>query len=169
MGEEKKTILKKLGVIKRIRVRKREKEIALIEKEITPPPLTKNQELEKLLASFDQTENYTESIEEKTTDLISFEHMITDLEFKLRYLNLKDVFDNEYGESFPNLNSSILIVDGAGRHFFAFKEDFNRISGDLLSFFKANDLKPGEVIFIDYDCSEISDKGSHVVHIKTKQ
>jgi len=161
MGKKKKTILKKLGVIKRIRVRKREKKFT--------PTLTKNQELEKILASFEQTESDTESIEEKTTGLISFEHRITDMEFKLRYLNLKDVFDRDYGRSFPSLNSSLLIIDSEGRHFSAFKAGYNQVSGDLLSFFKVNGLRPGDVISVEYDRNELSGDGSYIVRIKSNK
>lgn len=161
MGNNKKTILKKLGVVKRIRVRKREKKF-------TSSPLTKNQELEKILESFDQMSNENESIEEKTTGLIAFEHRLTDLEFKLKYLNLKDVFDREFGRLFPPYNSEIVIIDGQGRRFSAVKAGYNQISGDLLTFFKVNGLKPGDVISIEYDRDKISNEG-FIVNIKSNK
>ena len=161
MGK-KKTIFQKIGAVKRIRVRKKEEKFA------PPSQSKKNKELEKILASFDKMDKDFGLGEEKTTGAVSFEHSITDLEFKLKYLSLKDVSGKDYSRSFPTFNSNILIIDDDGRYFFATKAGLNQISGDLLSFFEMNDLKPGDTILVDYDSSEISGDGRYVVHIKKK-
>ena len=101
-------------------------------------------------------------------NLISFDHELTDFECKLRYLNLKDLTGSEYGRFFPPIRSNLVIIDEDGRKFSAIRAGNNQISGDIIQFLNANDLKPGDKIYFEYDREERSDDGRAVLHLKKK-
>ena len=105
----------------------------------------------------------------KSGVLLTFEHELTEFEFKLRYLNLKDITGKEYGRFFPSIRSQLVLIDGEGRKFSVTRVGNNQISGDLFSFFKANELKPGDSISVEYDREERSEDGESVIHIKSKK
>lgn len=149
--------------IKRIRRKKREKKVKI-------PPKIIHEENET------QQENYVEDEEdivsisdEKSSSIVSFEHIITDFELKLRYLNLKDTSDAEYGYLFPPIKSRFIVVDDEDREFSVVRAGRNQISGDLYKFFHENNIKPGDVIMIEYDREGFSKDGKRLIHIKAKK
>lgn len=101
-------------------------------------------------------------------NLISFDHELTDFEYKLHYINLKDLTGSEYGRFFPPVRSNLVILDENGRKFLAIRAGNNQISGDILQFLNANDLKPGDKIYFEYDREEKSDEGKTIIHLKKK-
>ena len=116
----------------------------------------------------DETEDAKEEDKKSGVSLI-FEHELTEFEFKLRYLNLKDVAGKEYGRLFPPIRSQLVIIDAEGRKFSATRVGNNQISGDLFSFFNVNKFKPGDLISFEYDREERSEDGDSVIHIKPKK
>ena len=61
-----------------------------------------------------------------------------------------------------------MIIDEEGRKFSAIRAGNNQISGDILQFLNANDLKPGDKILFEYDREERSDERKTVLHLKKK-
>ena len=111
-------------------------------------------------------------LEEKETinpNLVSFDHNITEFEVKLRYLNLKDTMGKEYGRFFPAIRSRIVIIDDEGREFAVIRAGNNQISGDVIRFLSANDLKPGDKVSVEYDREERSKTGLPVIHFKIRK
>ncbi len=113
-------------------------------------------------------EKKLKDVKKTNPNLVSFDHELTDFEYKLRYLNLKDLTGSEYGRFFPPIRSNLVIIDEEGRKFSAIRAGNNQISGDVLQFLNANDLKPGDKIYFEYDKEEKSDEGKAVVHLKKK-
>jgi len=107
--------------------------------------------------------------EKISATMISFDHELTDFEIKFKYLNLKDVNGRIFGRSFPPIRSRLVILDEEGRKFLMNKVGINQISGDLLSFIKANELKSGDIISIAYDHEETPMDGRYIIHIKSKR
>ena len=85
------------------------------------------------------------------------------------HLNLKDIGGTGYGGYFPPIKSKLVIIDEEGREFPVIKVGNNQISGDLFSFFKANQLEPGDVISVEYDREELSEDRRHILHLKSKK
>jgi len=111
-------------------------------------------------------------IEEKKAinpNLVSFDHNITDFEVKLRYLNLKDTMGKEYGRFFPPIRSRFVIMDEEGREFSVIRAGNNQISGDVIRFLSSNDLKPGDLVSVEYDRDERSNQGLHIIRFKIKK
>lgn len=107
---------------------------------------------------------------EKTNpNLLSFDHELTEFEYKLRYLNLKDLTGSEYGRFFPPVRSKLVIMDKEGRKFSAIRAGNNQISGDILQFLNTNELKPGDKITFEYDREEKSDEGKTILRLKKKE
>ena len=115
-----------------------------------------------------------EIIKEKTEktinpNLVSFDHEITDFEVKLHYLNLRDTTGKEYGRYFPPIRSNLVVVDDEARKFSVIRAGNNQISGDIIQIISANNLKPGNIVKIEYDNEERSDQGKSVIHLKIKK
>jgi len=102
-------------------------------------------------------------------NLVSFDHELTDFEYKLHYLNLKDLTGSEYGRLFPPVRSKLVVIDEEGRKFSAIRAGNNQISGDILQFLNTNGLKPGDKISFEYDREEKSDEGKAILHLKKKE
>jgi len=154
---QKKGIIKYLSMIKRIRVRRRNKTI------LAPRPIITAEKTKK-----EQIKNERYSLSgdvETTTGKITFNHKIIDPEFKLKYLNLKDLSEQEYGRFFPPFRSTLVIIDDNSRQFQAMKVGNNQISGDLTSFFNKNHIKTGDIITVEYNRNEISENGDHIIHL----
>jgi len=149
--------------IKRIRRRKRQKKVKI------PPKILKEEaETQNYTIKNDEDESLNIS-EEKSLSIVSFEHIITDFELKLRYLNLKDTSDAEYGYLFPPIKSKFIVIDDEEREYSVTRAGRNQISGDLYKFFNENNLKPGDTIIIEYDREGLSNQGKRVIHIKAKK
>ena len=151
-----------LGTIKRIRRRKRVKSARM-------PPRIGDEDfrvkpVEKVK---EKKENITVS-EEKSTSMVSFDHILTEFELKLRYLNLKDAGDAEFGHLFPPIKSKFIVIDDEGREYSVVRAGRNQISGDLYRLFNVNDFKSGDMFAIEYDREETKD-GKYVIHIKSKK
>ena len=110
-----------------------------------------------------------EKEEKKSRGSIKFEHELTDLEFKLRYLDLNDLTGKKFGRFFPPIRRKLVIFDEGGRKFSVTRVGSNQISGDVLSYFKSNQLKPGNIISIEYDYEEKSKEGTNIIHLKSKK
>ena len=102
-------------------------------------------------------------------NLLSFDHELTEFEYKLRYINLKDLTGSEYGRFFPPVRSKLVIMDEEGRKFSAIRAGNNQISGDILQFLNTNELKPGDKITFEYDREEKSDEGKTILRLKKKE
>ena len=102
-------------------------------------------------------------------NLLSFDHELTDFEYKLHYLNLKDLTGSEYGRFFPPVRSKLVVMDKEGRKFSAIRAGNNQISGDILQFLNTNGLKPGDKISFEYDREEKSDEGKAILRLKKKE
>ena len=102
-------------------------------------------------------------------NLIKFDHMITDFEIKLKYINLKDTDGKEYGKLFPPIKSQLVIIDDLGRKYSMTKAGVNQISGNLLSLINANNLKAGDVITIIYNRDSNLSYGDYLIHMKIKK
>jgi len=110
-----------------------------------------------------------ESSKATNPNLISFNHELTEFEYKLRYVNLKDMDGQEYGRFFPPIRSKLVIINEEGRKFSIVRAGNNQISGDVLAFFNSEGLKPGNVFSIEYDREERSDDGLPVIRLKIKK
>jgi hypothetical protein len=110
-----------------------------------------------------------EEKEKINPNMLIFEHQITDFEVKLRYLNLKDTSGKEFGRFFPPIRSKLIIMDEEGREFAVIRAGNNQISGDIVRFLKTNELKPGDIVSVEYDRDETSDQGNHIIHFKIKK
>ncbi len=119
--------------------------------------------------SNNQNKEDIKSDEKASFNLIKFDHVLTDFEIKLKYLNLKDINGKEYGKLFPPIKSQLVIVDNEGRKFSMTKAGVNQISGNFLSLINANNLKVGDVITIEYDRDNISKNGNYIINIKAKK
>lgn len=149
--------------IKRVRRRKRVKRA-----KIQPRIIHEESEGQKDIIVEDDAEVDTIS-DEKSSSVVSFEHIITDFELKLRYINLKDTSDAEFGYLFPPIKSKFIAIDDEEREFSVIRAGRNQISGDLYKFFNENGLKPGDTIVIEYDRDSLPKEGKRVIHIKTKK
>jgi hypothetical protein len=132
------------------------------------PPKVDNETIDENTDE-EKTETYINSDEKVNTNLVSFDHKLTDFEIKLKYLNLKDTDGREYGKLFPPIKSKIVIVDDEGRKYQMTKAGVNQLSGNLLSLIKSNDFKVGDVISIEYDRESKSENGRYIVRIKNKE
>ena len=63
-----------------------------------------------------KNKNISSEVEEKS-DLIVFDHELTKFEYKLKYLNLKDLDGSEYGRYFPPIRNKIIIIDEENRNY----------------------------------------------------
>ena len=182
------SLLKTLALIKRIRVRKLEKKTGSkntgfkfnmyikskdethFDRSILPSlNINRKKDLNDNNSSFIDDIEKEIKVEKNKKNLVSFDHEVTDFEYKLKYLNLKDLHGNEFGSFFPSLKQRLVIFDDSGKKFSIVKVGANQISGDLLSFFKYNDIKPGDIISIEYDNDELANDGKHIVHVKTQK
>ncbi len=109
------------------------------------------------------------TIGSKKGNYIIFDHELTEFEYKLRYLNLKDITGKEYGRLFPPIKSKLIIVDNDGRKYSIIRAGNNQISGDLYLFFNQNNIKPGDIFSIEYDREEYSEEGKHIIHFIIKK
>lgn len=109
------------------------------------------------------------TIESKKTNSIIFDHELTEFEYKLRYLNLKDITGKEYGRLFPPIKSKLIILDNEGRKYSIIRAGNNQISGDLYLFFNQNNIKPGDIFSVEYDREEYSEEGKHIIHLIIKK
>ena len=110
----------------------------------------------------------TSELKEKT-NLINFDHKLTNFEYKLKYLNLRDLDGSDYGRYFPPIRNKIIIIDDEDRKFTAVRAGNNQITGDLLTFFKKNSIKPGDVFKFEYDPDERNEDGLHLLRLKKKE
>jgi len=154
--------MKIISTLKRIRRRKRVRNVRI------PPKIINEEKNNKVKIEKTDKKDDIETSDEKTTKGITFEHVLTEFEIKLRYLNLKDTQNVEYGQYFPPIRSNLIIIDNQGREFLTIRAGRNQISGEIYRLFKVNEYKPGIKITIQYDREEISDTGKHVIHIKTE-
>ena len=115
-----------------------------------------------------QSTNETLEVKKTNKNLLSFDHEITDFEYKLRYLNLRDLEGNEFGSVFPPLKSNLIILDDDGARFIIIKAGANQISGDLLAYYKKINIKPGDIVTVEYDRDETVE-GRRVIRIKSKK
>ncbi len=106
---------------------------------------------------------------EEKTNLITFDHKLTNFEYKLKYLNLRDLDGSDYGRYFPPIRNEIIIVDEKERKFTAVRAGNNQITGDLLNFFKKNGIEPGDVFKFEYDPDERNEDGLHLLRLKKKE
>lgn len=132
------------------------------------PPKVDNENIDEN-TDIEKTEIDINSDEEVNTNLVSFDHILTDFEIKLKYLNLKDTDGREYGKLFPPIKSKIVIVDDDGRKYQMTKAGVNQLSGNLLSLINSNEYKVGDVISIEYDRESKSENGRYIVRIKNKK
>ena len=132
------------------------------------PPKVDNENIDEN-TDMEKTETDINSDEEVNTNLVSFDHILTDFEIKLKYLNLKDTDGREYGKLFPPIKSKIVIVDDDGRKYQMTKAGVNQLSGNLLSLINSNEYKVGDVISIEYDRESKSENGRYIVRIKNKK
>jgi len=118
----------------------------------------------------EKSEKEEEILEEsnKKLNVVNFDHRLTDFEYKLKYLNLKDLEGAEYGRYFPPIRNKLMIIDSENREYLVIRAGNNQITGDLLSFFKKNDLKPGVLVEIEYDPDIRSDNGLNIIKINIK-
>ena len=184
-----------LNTIKRIRVRKKEKKydknnykkISSNSKNYqntkvdinrksndyvsNPSNISKNIIIDEKKVKEKKSKNVKKDIKKsnKKTNLVNFDHKLTDFEYKLKYLNLKDLDGSEFGRYFPPIRNKLVIIDSKDREFLVIRAGNNQITGDLLSFFKKNDLKPGNVLEIEYDPDMRSEKGLPIVKLKKKE
>ncbi len=192
MKKKKKGILNK---IKRIRVRKLEKKPRLDNSNIkvksndfsnisvdvknssndfidNPDTSSKN----IVIDDEDKKEKKTKGKKEKVisevderSNLVVFDHELTKFEYKLKYLNLRDLEGSEYGRYFPAIRNKIIIVDEENRNYTVIRAGNNQLTGDLLTFFKNNDIKPGDIFKFEYDPEERNDEGLHLLRLKKKE
>ena len=126
-----------LNTIKRIRVRKIEKktkkasynDIKIRSKNISnvrvdrekssrdfidnPNTSSTNIDIDEIEEKDKQIKNDKEEITTETnkkTNLISFEHKLTEFEYKLKYMNLRDLEGSEYGSYFPSVSYTHLTL-----------------------------------------------------------
>ena len=183
-----------INTLKRVKIRKREKtytinqkkdknikiekiENNLIFKEVSESELRSNASKSLGNTSVEQKIDVSEieetdehkKVEKKSSGSVLFEHELTEFEFKLRYLNLNDLTGKEFGRFFPPIKRKLVIFDEGGRKFSVARVGSNQISGDILSYFKSNQLKPGDIISIEYDYEEKSKDGTNIIHLKTKK
>lgn len=109
------------------------------------------------------------TIGSKKANFIIFDHELTEFEYKLRYLNLKDITGKEYGRLFPPIKSKLIILDEEGRKYSIIRAGNNQLSGDLYLFFNKNNVKPGVIFSIEYDREEYSEEGKHIIHLIIKK
>jgi len=184
-----------LNTIKRIRVKKIEKkpkkasssDIKIksknisnvrVDREKTSRDFIDNPNTSSTTIDIDEREEKDKQIknnkEEKTieteekTNLISFDHKLTEFEYKLKYMNLRDLEGSEYGRYFPPIRKKIIIIDEEDRKFSLIRAGNNQLAGDLYTFFKKNDIKPGEVFRFEYDPDETDENGIHILRLKKK-
>jgi len=160
MNSERQGIFNK---IKRVRRRKRVKRA-----KIQPKIIHEESEGQQEVVVEDDEEVDTIS-DETSSSILSFEHIITDFELKLKYLNLKDTSDAEFGYLFPPIKSKFIVIDDEEREFSVIRAGRNQISGDLYQFFNENGLKPGDTIVIEYDRESFPKDGKRVIYIKIKK
>jgi len=183
-----------LGKIKRIRMRKREKKpsskkVSYKSKQYSnikidmdrsagdyisnpsnvKPKIEIDEKEKKIKKEKPEKENIDLKESDKNLNIINFNHRLTDFEFKLKYLNLKDLEGSEYGRYFPPIRNKLVIIDSEDRKFNVIRAGNNQITGDLLSFFKQNDLKPGTLIEVEYDPDVRSEEGLNIIRIKIKE
>jgi len=116
----------------------------------------------------EKKENVNIDIEENS-NLIVFDHELTKFEYKLKYLNLRDLDGSEYGRYFPPIRNKIIIIDEEDRNYTVIRAGNNQLTGDLLTFFKKNDIKPGDIFKFEYDPDERNDDGLHLLRLKKKE
>ena len=121
------------------------------------------------LDSIEKSDNIIEEIDRINKNLVKFYHRITEFEIKLKYLYLKDLKGNKYGENFPPVRSDILLVDEEDRSYNLKVAGNNQVSGDIIDFITANNLKVGDVIYIEYNPNQEVKDGKHIVHMKLKK
>jgi hypothetical protein len=130
----------------------------------------KDEAEKQIKTNVEKTEKIKEKTEKKVNpNLVSFDHEITDFEVKLHYLNLRDLTGKEYGRYFPPIRSNLVVIDDEKRKFSAIRAGNNQISGDIIQIINANNLKPGNIIKIEYDNEERSDQGKAIIHLKIKK
>jgi len=130
----------------------------------------KDESEKQIKTTVDKKEKNKETAEKTINpNLVSFDHEITDFEVKLHYLNLRDINGKEYGRYFPPIRSNILVVDDKERKFSVIRAGNNQISGDIIQIINANNLKPGDIVKIEYDNEEKSDRGKSIIRLKIKK
>lgn len=116
----------------------------------------------------EKKENVAVEVDEKS-NLIVFDHELTKFEYKLKYLNLRDLDGSEYGRYFPPIRNKIIIIDEEDRKYTVIRAGNNQLTGDLLTFFKNNDIKPGDIFKFEYDQEERNEEGIHLLRLKKKE
>ncbi len=116
----------------------------------------------------EKKDNKTVEVEENK-NLITFDHELTNFEYKLKYLNLRDLDGTEYGRYFPPIRNKLFIIDDEDRKFTVIRAGNNQLTGDLLTFFKKNDIKPGDIFKFEYDPEKRNEDGIHLLRLKKKK
>ena len=101
--------------------------------------------------------------------MLSFDHELTEIEVKLKYLNLKDLAGKQYGSLFPPVRSQILVFDDEDRKYNMVKAGINQITGDFYFLISKNEYKPGDILTIEYDREESTDEYRDILHIRLKK
>lgn len=99
--------------------------------------------------------------------MIKFEHTMTQPEVESTYINLKDDYGNQYGDSFPSPKTKLLIIDQENRSFPASKHHRTQIWGasGIRDWFRTNNIKTETTVLIRYDPNELSLERMPIIHI----